>query len=175
MFEKQNFINTWLWLMVAGCWAQSSRPKLVFRMANASMIIAFAAEEHEKRSKLWMLVCFPHLSVSFSLSSGLFFYFGYVFMPIKASSRFLAVCLLPLCKQPPRSVATHCYGVFSSKSSLRGLGLDLRHPRCMGRLSCAASQHEFSRACRRQHSSGETEEGGEPSTQWGSFKVCQSL
>lgn len=56
--------------------------KLVFGMANASTILSFASEEHEERSGLWMLVCFPHLSVSFSLSSGFyffFFHFGYVF------------------------------------------------------------------------------------------------
>lgn len=61
------------------------------------MILSFAAEEHEERSGLWMLVCFSHLSVSFSLSSGFFYLFFLLwvcFLCLSKPGYWLAVCFL---------------------------------------------------------------------------------
>lgn len=71
---------------------------LVFRMANASMILSFAAEEHEERSGLWMLFFSPTFLFPLVFLQDFFFFFtlGMFFMPIKAW--LLTVCLLPLCK-----------------------------------------------------------------------------
>lgn len=71
--------------------------KIGLRDGKCQMILSFAAEEHEERSGLWMLVCFSHLSVSFSLSSGFFYLFFLLwvcFLCLSKPGYWLAVCFL---------------------------------------------------------------------------------
>lgn len=58
----------------------STAYSLVFGMANGSMILSFAAEEHEERNGLWMLFFSPtFLFPLVFLQDFFFFHFGYVF------------------------------------------------------------------------------------------------